>query len=81
MKFSSSYSRGKALWLAGDTPRANLAKVSLAKSHPFYGRLTVNKKGPNHSLLGLHTSYDVTFDVEVESVFPGFEFFLALLLA
>jgi len=39
------------------------------------------KKGPNYSLLGLHTSYDVTYDVEVESVFLGFEFLLALLLA
>ena len=44
MKFSSSYSRGKALWLVGDTPRANLAKVSLAKSHPYYGRPIVKKE-------------------------------------
>ena len=65
------------------TLKANLAKVSLAKFHPYYGRLIVKKKkkkDPNYSLPGLHISYDVTYDVEMECVFPGFEFLLALLL-
>lgn len=43
-------------------------------------RLLKKKKDPNYSLPGLHISYDVTYDVEMESVFPGFEFLLALLL-
>ena len=63
------------------TLKANLAKLSLAKFHPYYGRPIVKKKkDPNYSLPGLHISYDVTYDVEMESVFPGFEFLLALLL-